>query len=90
MLGVLDHEIGTHFMRAYNERFQIWHKKRDQCGMKSCIRTEEGFATINQFIRMVSVLLDITTYEGRLKIRANFRSCFDRLFTTMGLTCLVE
>lgn len=47
MLGVLDHEIGTHYMRAYNERFQIWFKKRDQCGMKSCIRTEEGFATIN-------------------------------------------
>ena len=54
MLGVLDHEIGTHYMRAYNERFQIWFKKRDQCGMKSCIKTEEGFATINQFVRMVS------------------------------------
>ena len=29
MLGTLDHEIGTHFLRSYNEKFQIWHKKRD-------------------------------------------------------------
>ena len=54
MLGVLDHEVGSHYMRTYNERFQIWYKKRDQCGMKSCIRTEEGFACVNQLVRTVS------------------------------------
>ena len=29
MLGVLDHEIGTHFMRSHNEKFQIFFRKRD-------------------------------------------------------------
>jgi hypothetical protein len=28
MHGVLDHEIGTHYMRRYNEKFQVWYKKR--------------------------------------------------------------
>ena len=52
--GVLDHEIGTHYMRTYNERFQLWHKKRDQCGMKTCLKTEEGLACVNFYVTMVS------------------------------------
>ena len=24
--GVLNHEIGTHFLRKHNDRMQIWHK----------------------------------------------------------------
>ena len=28
LLGVLDHEIGTHFLRKYNEQIQVWHKNR--------------------------------------------------------------
>ena len=35
--GVIDHEIGTHFMRKFNERFQVWHKKRDKFELKNCI-----------------------------------------------------
>ena len=57
MLGVLDHEIGTHFLRSYNEKFQAWHNKRDQCNMKTSITTEEGFALVNQLVRMVSILV---------------------------------
>jgi len=47
LYGVIDHEIGTHYMRKFNERFQVWHKKRDKYELKSCIQTEEGFACVN-------------------------------------------
>ena len=56
MLGVLDHEVGTHFMRSYNEKYQMWYNKREQCNMKTSIATEEGFAICNQLVRTVSKL----------------------------------
>jgi len=54
LFGVIDHEIGTHYIRKYNERFQTWHKKRDKFELKNCIQTEEGFACVNQLVRTVS------------------------------------
>lgn len=53
MIGVLDHEIGTHFLRKYNEKSQKWHKKRDKHGMVTCIATEEGLACVNQLVQTV-------------------------------------
>ena len=50
-MGVIDHEIGTHFLRRFNERFQVWNKKRDKYEVKNCMRTEEGFASTNQMVR---------------------------------------
>jgi hypothetical protein len=44
IMGTIDHEIGTHFLRRYNERFQVWAGKRSKHEVKNCIRTEEGFA----------------------------------------------
>ena len=75
LYGVIDHEIGTHFMRKFNERMQVWHKKRDKWELKSCIQTEEGFACVNQLVRTVSTptlinsnsvtdLWSITTYHS--------------------------
>ncbi len=46
-MGVLHHEVGTHFLRKYNEKNQVWYKKRDKYELKNCIQTEEGFASIN-------------------------------------------
>ena len=49
--GVLDHEIGTHYIRKYNDSFQIWagpHRKRYLS--IPCIVTEEGLASINQLV----------------------------------------
>ena len=46
-MGVLDHEIGTHFLRKHNEKLQTWYKKRKDYGMKPCIATEEGLACTN-------------------------------------------
>ena len=51
ILGVLDHEVGTHFMRRYNEKFQPWFNKKGKYEMKSCMATEEGLANINQLVR---------------------------------------
>lgn len=53
ILGVLDHEIGTHYMRRLNEKQQIWYKKRDKFEMKQCLATEEGLACVNQMVRTV-------------------------------------
>lgn len=53
MIGVLDHEIGTHFLRKHNEKLQQWYKKRDKFEMKTCIATEEGLACTNQMVQTV-------------------------------------
>ena len=76
MLGTLDHEIGTHFLRSYNEKNQIWHKKREQCSMQYCIATEEGLASVNQLVRTVSQLslLDFVLVSRR-GISTSGRSC---------------
>ena len=59
MIGVLDHEIGTHFLRKHNEKLQQWYKKRDKFDMKTCIATEEGLACTNQLVQ--------TVQDGRCK-----------------------
>ena len=48
--GVLHHEIGTHFLRRYNEVLQVWHGKRKKYGLKSCITIEEGMGCINMML----------------------------------------
>lgn len=48
VIDVLNHEIGTHFLRKYNDQYQPWHGGRRRLGMKSCIATEEGLASLNQ------------------------------------------
>ena len=55
MQGVLDHEIGTHFLRKHNEKNQFWYKKRDKYEMKTCIATEEGLACTNQLFSTVKM-----------------------------------
>ena len=49
--GLLNHEIGTHFIRRHNEGRQIWYGKRIKHKLKTnYLATEEGLATINQRI----------------------------------------
>lgn len=57
IMGVLHHEVGTHFLRKYNEKFQVWYKKREKYELKNCIQTEEGFASINQLFEMVTIFI---------------------------------
>lgn len=48
IMGVLNHEIGTHFIRKYNDKFQKWHKHRKKYDMQTYSKIEEGLATVNQ------------------------------------------
>ena len=49
MKTVLNHEIGTHFIRRVNDKKQKWYGKKDKYDIRSCIQTEEGYAVINQY-----------------------------------------
>ncbi len=51
--GVLNHEIGTHFIRKYNDRLQPWAHCRRKFQLGNCIATEEGLASINQLYELV-------------------------------------
>ena len=42
--GVLNHEIGTNFIRNHNEQFQGWFKGRYKNKKKNYLNTEEGLA----------------------------------------------
>ena len=48
--GVLNHEIGTHFLRKFNDRNQPWFKCRKKFELKPYIITEEGLAALNQML----------------------------------------
>jgi len=52
--GVLNHEIGTHFLRNYNDQFQVWCKARGKYHLKNYLNTEEGLASLNQLYDTVS------------------------------------
>ena len=54
LYGTIDHEIGTHALRKYNEMSQKWYRKREKYELKYCHSTEEGFACVNQLVRTVS------------------------------------
>jgi len=52
VVGVWDHEIGTHFIRRFNERFQPWgNNKQNKYGLEKSLKTEEGVASVNQCVR---------------------------------------
>jgi len=54
ILSVLDHEIGTHFIRKFNERKQPWAQNRNNYNLKNCLLIEEGLAMLNQTLEEVS------------------------------------
>ena len=47
ILGLLHHEVGTHFLRKFNDRRQVWYEKRKKFKLKKYLVTEEGLAAIN-------------------------------------------
>jgi len=50
MKGVLHHEIGSHFLRRFNEVQQPWNNKRKEWGIKSTVMIEEGSGCINMML----------------------------------------
>lgn len=49
-IGVLHHEIGTHYFRTLNERRSPWYEKRAEFHMRPKTQSEEGLAMLNQMI----------------------------------------
>lgn len=47
IICLLNHEIGTHFLRKHNDRRQIWHENRKRHKLGKYLATEEGLAAIN-------------------------------------------
>ncbi|KAL5022432.1 hypothetical protein ScPMuIL_001587 [Solemya velum] len=70
--GLLRHEIGTHYIRSYNNKFQPWSnwKVRKEMGLLSINPTEEGFASLHSVLfRKMPLLwraavLYYTTYKA--------------------------
>ncbi|XP_052251711.1 putative tyrosine carboxypeptidase MATCAP2 isoform X2 [Dreissena polymorpha] len=50
--GLLRHEIGTHYLRSYNNKFQEWYnwKVRKDLGIKPANPTEEGLASLHSVL----------------------------------------
>lgn len=52
IISLSDHEIGTHYYRAFNDGLQIWFAERKKFGLRSMnsielLRTEEGLAALH-------------------------------------------
>jgi len=45
--SVCNHEMGTHYLRGYNEKLQRWHKRREKFGLGEHLVSEEGLACLN-------------------------------------------
>jgi len=52
--GVLNHEVGTHFLRNYNDKLQSWYKPRRKRHLRNYLSTEEGLASLNQLFHIVN------------------------------------
>jgi len=47
LMGMLYHEIGTHYFRTLNDRKQVWYGKGQEFHLHPYLRTEEGLAVLN-------------------------------------------
>lgn len=52
IICLCDHEIGTHYYRAYNDGLQVWFNDRKKFGLRSLnstelLKTEEGLAALH-------------------------------------------
>lgn len=50
LLGMLNHDVGTHLIRTLNDRKQVWYGKREQFKMHPYLLTEEGLATLHAYL----------------------------------------
>lgn len=49
----LDHEVGVHFLRTYNEYYQPWFRKRKEYDLYEFITSEEGMGAIVELVEEV-------------------------------------
>ena len=72
MVGVLHHEIGSHFLRRFNEVQQPWHNERKKFGLKSTVTIEEGSGCINMMLEQAK---DPAKYTYLFKPALNYYMC---------------
>jgi len=72
MVGVLHHEIGSHFLRRFNEVQQPWHNERKKFGLKSTVTIEEGSGCINMMLEQAK---DRNKYTYLFKPALNYYMC---------------
>ncbi|XP_076466777.1 microtubule-associated tyrosine carboxypeptidase 1-like isoform X2 [Babylonia areolata] len=84
---LLDHEIGTHFYRSFNDGFQPWFYDRKKFGLRGTgsfesLCTEEGLASINTTLRAKERFLwlsALTYYTACKSTEMTFKQLFDHL-----------
>lgn len=86
-LCLLDHEIGTHFFRTFNDGLQPWFSDRKRFDLRSCYSfesqcTEEGLAAIHTAMRAGEHYLWLAAlvyYTACKSTEMTFRQLFDHL-----------
>ena len=51
---LLNHEIGTHFLRKHNDRRQVWSEQRKKFKLGNYLRVEEGLASLNMLFEQAN------------------------------------
>ncbi|XP_033095961.1 uncharacterized protein KIAA0895-like [Anneissia japonica] len=82
-----DHEVGTHYLRMYNDGLQPWFSQRQQFGIgglrsKKLLETEEGLATINTLLKAKHQLLwkpALLYYTACKSLEMSFQQLYDHL-----------
>jgi hypothetical protein len=72
--GVLDHEIGTHFLRKYNDNLQVWSSCRRKYDLRAYMTTEEGFAVLNQLVSTVIQGRDPYLFKAALNYYSAYKA----------------
>lgn len=55
ILALLEHELGIHFLRNFNERLQPWHRKRKRFDLGEYMTVEEGLGAIVELINEIKL-----------------------------------
>ncbi|KAK0052568.1 hypothetical protein Bpfe_017927 [Biomphalaria pfeifferi] len=84
---LMDHEIGTHFFRMFNDGFQPWFSHRSKFGLRNLgsfenMCNEEGLASINTVLRGRAKFLwgaAFTYYAACKSVELSFKDLFDHL-----------
>lgn len=82
-----DHEIGTHYIRTFNNGYQPWFADRKKFGLRpresrETVSTEEGLASLNTTINAKSKLLwqpAMLYYVACMSQKMSFKELFDHL-----------
>jgi len=82
--GMLNHEIGTHFLRSQNEQRQPWYNQKKQYGFQEYLPTEEGLASLHELLSVNEKYLWIKAldyYAVNLAQSLSFSELFKELRT---------